>query len=397
MAYTSFYVAYIPIRGIDVPIYLQYDTAGQWHKESNEIVGIERRFPYGVAEVKGLVAKQKYDVIVQVNLPRSRRNLRAGNWMVGVEMRGPSSSGSTMDVKRLLSWESEEDFWSDSQLRNEQTPSSDTTIIEKPTVLARSRRPAILTYRSFATESLHRFLRLPLYTLGWHTESETVTTPVMDNVEFDKGWKNIPTSLRVEIRSSTPLEIYRVGVNFVARLEGLRWIMYKYRLVSFVVFTTLFWATEMGILLFTWGIFTLLLGGSSTGDDEVVKDRLKIKTDPDAPPRTPASSAPSTPRSDTSRTFPTLSGQQPLHYSSGERKMKRERGETPGLESVPIKTEAEADDEDEDEDEVFFMEEPVPNTAVGGQTDSGIGTSMESNVEGRGLVRKRSSKGSRER
>lgn len=378
-----------------MPVYLQYDTAGQWHKESNEVVGIERRFPYGVAEVKGLVAKQKYDIVVQVDLPRSRRNLQAGNWMVGLEMRGPSSSGSTTDAKGLLGWEAEEDFWSDSQLRNEQTSSSETTVITKPTVVARSRRPAILTYRSFATESLHRFLRLPFYTLGWHTESETVTTPVMDNVEFDKGWKNIPTALRLEIRSSTPLEIYRVGVNFVARLEGLRWVMYEYRLASFMIFTTLFWATEMGILLFTWGIFTLLFGGSLTGDNQATKERLRIKTDPDALARTPGSTAPSTPRSDTSRTFPTLSSQQPLHYSSGEGKVKREREETLGLESVPIKTEAEADDEEEDED--FFIEEPVPNTTVGVQTDSGIGTSMESSIEGRGLVRKRSSKGSREK
>jgi seipin len=395
IAYTSFYVAYIPVRGISIPVHLQYDTAGRWHKESNEVVGIERRFPYGIAEVKGLVARQKYDVVIQVHLPRSRRNLGAGNWMVGVEMRGPSTVENKGEERGLLGWEGEDDFWSDSNLRSGQTSSSERTAIGKPAVLARSTRPAIITYRSFFTESLHRFLRLPLYTLGWRTESETVTIPVMDNVEFDKGYRNIPTSLRLEVRSSTPLEIYRVGVNFVARLEGLRWIMYEYRLASFVVFTALFWGTEMAVLMFTWAAFTLLFGSRSTDDAQVKQEKLRIKIDPDAPPRTPNSTAPSTPRSDTSRTFPTLSSQQPLHYSSGEGKVKREREETLGMERVPIKTEAEADDEDEDED--FFLEEPVPASAVGAvQTDSGIGTSMESSVEGRGLVRKRSKGGSRE-
>lgn len=350
-----------------------------------------------MAEVKGLVARQKYDVVVQVELPRSRRNTEAGNWMIGVEMRGPSTLDSDSGgPKGLLGWEGEEDFWSDFQSRSGQSPGAETTAVEKPTVLARSRRPAILTYRSFATESLHRLLRVPLYVLGWHTESETITIPVMDNVEFDKGWKNIPTSLRVEVCSSTPLEVYRVGVNFVARLEGLRWIMYEYRLASFMVFTTLFWGTEMGVLILTWGVFTLLFGGGSTDDGQTNRDRLRIKMDSGAPPRTPASTAPSTPRSDTSRTFPTLSNQQSLHYSSGERKVKGERSETPGMDTVPIKTESQADDEDEDED--FLMEEPVIASAVGAvQTDSGLGTSMESNIEEKGLMRKRSKGGSRER
>ncbi|KAF2708195.1 hypothetical protein K504DRAFT_503380 [Pleomassaria siparia CBS 279.74] len=379
LAYTTFYYSYIPVRGITVPVYLQFDTP------QNVDGTCLASLPFGVAEVKGLAARQKYDVVVVMDMPRSRGNLEARNWMVGVEMRGPGSDGA----EELSSWVA----------RGKKKEAS--ARLEKPNVLARSRRPAILTYRSWTTEHAYRFLRLPLYMVGWGLESEKISVSVLESVEFDKGWRNVPSSLRLDLRSATPLEVYSVAVKIMARLEGLRWIMYTYRLSSFVVFTSTFWGVEMGVVLMTWGVFTLLFGGSGQGDDAEGEGRKRIKAEPGTgttTPKTELDSTPSTPRSDTSRTFPTLSSQQRLHYSSGEGpRLRGERGDTPRLDDLPIKTEADADDEDEDAD--FVLEEPVPISASGVQTDSGIGTSMESNVEGRvaGIVRRKSGrKGSRE-
>ncbi|KAF2787438.1 hypothetical protein K505DRAFT_287965, partial [Melanomma pulvis-pyrius CBS 109.77] len=348
VAYTSFYVAYIPVQGISVPVYLHFDTSTPAHGNDG---AAGRRFPYGVADVKGLVARQKYDVGVEIELPRSDRNLAAGNWMVGVEVRGPGSTVGEEVRKGLLEWEGEEDFSRGKQRARMPVPG-----VGRPAVLARSRRPALLTYRSWVTEHAYRTLRLPLYVLGWGQESETLSVLLLESVEFERGWRSIPTSLRLEVRSATPLEIYRVKVLFVARLEGLRWVMYTHRLASFVVFTSLFWGVEMGVVLLTWGYFTLLFGAGRANEEEAAsREKSFIKSEPDmmgaTTPKTEPSSAPSTPRSDTSRTFPTLSNQQSLHYSSGEAgKIKREqdREEKLSLEDVPLRTEAEADDEDDD-------------------------------------------------
>lgn len=421
IAYSTFYYTYIPVRGIEVPVYLQFDHFASLTypptlnpptrappPDSPDAL-VERagrtKFPYGIANVNGLVSRQKYDVVVEMVLPRSDRNLDAGNWMVGLEMRGPGTVGG--GVKNMLGWGEEWDVEDYSQGQNpgtekESVPGAATNpegvkATEKPVVLARSRRPAILTYRSPLTELAYRVLRLPLYVIGWGQEAEDIRIKMMEAVEFEKGWRNVPASLRVELRSRTSLEVYKVAVRFVAKLEGLRWFMYHYRLSSFVLFTGLFWSVEICVVLITWGVFSLLLGGAGQVKEEEQKDSVvKVEDGGAVTPKTePASSAPSTPLSDTSRTFPTLRSQQPLHYSSssGEAsKMKAERN-TPALEDIPAREEAEADDEDEDAD--FILEEPVPNTAANVLTDSGIGTSLESSREAggeRGLVRRRSEK-----
>ncbi|KAF2872149.1 putative adipose-regulatory protein-domain-containing protein [Massariosphaeria phaeospora] len=400
IAYSSFYFAYIPIRGITVPVYLQFDAA---HTESDCAAG---KFPYGLANINGLVSRQKYDVVVDMVMPRSTKNLDAGNWMVVVEMRAPVPAAA--GIKGMLGWGEEweaEDHLQDSaagvekesvQAAGDARPEGILSTNVKPLVLARSKRPALLTYRSWMTESVFRALRLPFYILSWRHESEKVSTVMMEAVRFEKGWRNVPSSLRLEVRSKTPLDVYKVAVRFVARLEGLRYIMYTYRLSSFVVFTGMFWGVEMGLVLSTWLVFTLLFGGSTEQPEaEKSTDKKTIKNEDANPTPTPKPErAPS--ESDTSRTFPTLPSQKPLHYtpaatlSSSDAQVKDER-QTLGLEDVPVKEE-EADDEDEDAD--FVIEESgITGSSANVWEDSGIGTSMESSserAEGGGLGRRRS-------
>jgi hypothetical protein len=259
----------------------------------------------------------------------------------------------------------------------------------KPAVLAKSRRPAILTYRSWVIEHAHRLLRLPLYLIGWHTESETIEVGMMEAVEFEKGARNVPSSLRLELRSKQPLEVYRVAVHFSAKLEGLRWLMYQYRLTSLIAFTSLFWSVEMGVVLLTWAVFTMLFGSSALKEEEDTTTSKKIKTEPDDASlkleRT--ESTPGTPLSDTSRTFPTLHSQQPLHYSSPS--SPKDERQSPALEDIPMREDAEADDEDDD----FVLEEPLPRNVEREAlfTDSGIGTSFEGERERERSVQRRKS------
>ncbi|KAJ8114349.1 hypothetical protein OPT61_g3754 [Boeremia exigua] len=358
IAYTSFYYSYIPIRGISVPVYLQFDhgtTPVSSFSESNTLGNEAQKWPHAITGVQGLVDRQKYDVSVEMVVPRSRSNLRAGNWMVDLSMRGPSSSTSS-GIKSMLGWD-------------EDTPpdTSNTATGTRSPILAHSRRPAILTYRSWPTEHLYRLLRLPLYLTGFGTESETLHISMLESAYFVSA---VPSSLRLELRSRTPLEVYRVKIHISAKLEGLRWLMYTYRALSAVVFVGLFWGTEMGVLLLTWGVATMLFGPTSSPDDKDDTKGSKIKQETDA------ASEPGTPYSDTPHTFPTLSRHAPLRYaSSGDNAKPKEEQHERRLEDIPLKEDAEADDEDDD----FVLEEPVPrNVDQAVFTDSGLGTGMDS-------------------
>ncbi|KAF1932574.1 uncharacterized protein M421DRAFT_244568 [Didymella exigua CBS 183.55] len=354
IAYTSFYYSYIPIRGISVPVYLQFD-----HGAAPSILDLNserpfsqksQKWPHAIANVQGLVTRQKYDVSVEISVPRSRTNLRAGNWMLDLTLRAPSASSNT--IKNMLGWD------------DDSTPATNADSAPATQVLAHSRRPAILTYRSWPTEHLHRLLRLPLYLTGFGTESETMHISMLESRYFPTA---VPSSLRLELRSRTPLEVYGVKVHISAKLEGLRWVMYTHRIGSAVLFVGLFWGTEMGVLLLSWGLATMLFRSPparSHDEDDDAQGRDAIKKEADDPQW-----------SDKERTFPTLSSQPPLRYRSPETKTEKEEyGRR--LEDIPLQEDAEADDEDDD----FVLDAPGPRTldAQAVFTDSGLGTGMDS-------------------
>jgi seipin len=378
VAYTSFYYSYIPVRGLSVPVYLQFDhgPAAYNTPRSPHDVPQSQAWPYGVAKVHGLVSRQKYRVAVEITVPRSATNLHAGNWMVGLEMRGSSTGGGS--ARGLLGWDVARTD-KDCNQGPSQTSATHKVCTAAPKVVVTTRRPAILTYRSWPIEHAHRLLRLPLYLVGWHTESERIEISMLESVEFDKGLENVPSSVKIELRSKQPLEVYTAAVSFSAQLDGLRWLMYRYWLSSALVGTTLFWSVEMGVLLLTWAVFTSLFGAATITSATPGHDRIKVEgSEPFIPKREPrdGDTEPGTPFSDTARTFPTLPSQQPLHYTSISLKSERS---VPALEDIPIKEEAEADDEDDD----FVLSEPPPRNLEreAAFTDSGIGTSFESSFE----------------
>lgn len=346
-------------------MYLQFDhgsTPAGFLTASERRFGQEtQKWPHGVASIAGLVSRQKYDVVVEMVVPRSRNNLRAGNWMVELSLRGPAS-GTSNPLKNILGWDEATEPVS-YDIDDTVPPTS------KPMALARSRRPAILTYRSWLIEHMYRSLRLPLYLSGFGTESETLRIPLLENAYFTSS---VPSSLYLELRSKTPLEVYRVEVHISAKLEGLRWVMHTYRLGSAVVFVCAFWGTEIGVLVLTWGFITMLLRSSTKQGDEDEKVKRETRDELDG-------SEAGTELSDTDRRFPTLSSQQPLRYHSPTttEKQTKEEQEDIRLQDIPTREEEEADDEDDD----FVFDEPVPRNNTEGQgvfTDSGLGTGIDS-------------------
>lgn len=169
LAYVSFYYAYIPSLGFSRPVHLQFS-------QFNEAP------PSGIISlVPDVSNSQPYDVNVRLTLPRTPSNIAAGNFMLDVSLLGYE------DV-----------------------------------VIARSARTACLTYRSPVIELLNKLARLPFYTLGWRTEAEVLNVGVFEEVEFAKGWRNLPGKLRLEMQSDSRVQVYGVEVRFQTRFNGVR-------------------------------------------------------------------------------------------------------------------------------------------------------------------------------
>ena len=244
------------------------------------------------------------------------------------------------------------------------------------TVLARSRRPAILTYVSPLVDAASTLSGIPFYVLGWKSESEVLTIPVFESVEFPKGWMNVPRFVRVVVEADEKMQFYEVGVKIVARFGGLRWIIYNHRILSYLFFTSTFWTCSMLSSLLAWFVLGSYFSGDQGRDvkkEEVEHEGGIIKAEEEDDQFDPFSTED---LSDTSRSFPTIGRQMPLHFSSGrdgtrrgqreeENRIKKEEDTIMASTSIqPLG--AEADDEDEDDE---FGIRPW--------RDSGIGTSIE--------------------
>lgn len=150
--------------------------------------------------------------------------------------------------------------------------------------------------------------------------------------------------------------------------------MYNYRLTSFFVLTTLFWMVELVVTAVVWFSLSTYFSYERPRDravkSEALKNEPRIKQEEEDE------------LSDTPHTFPTLSGQPPLRYTSP--RVKQEEGEEVSTE-VPAAIGEQADDEDDDAD---YVRDDVAGR--GGFTDSGIGTSMESSGPRSNVRRRRS-------
>lgn len=208
---------------------------------------------------------------------------------------------------------------------------------------------------------------------------------VFEGVEFLKGWRNVPRYVTVAIEADEKMQFYEVGVRILARFGGLRWVVYHHRILSYLFFTTTFWMGSMFTCGVAWVLISFFMsdsGGQRTGEKQEGTDGVKVKQEVEDEAQFDPTSMEDL--SDTSRSFPTLGRQLPLHFSGRKDNIKHEedvaesmkREEDGLLDSTNIQPlGAEADDEDDDE-------------AIVSWRDSGVGTSLE-DVDRRRSVQKR--------
>lgn len=210
--------------------------------------------------------------------------------------------------------------------------------------------------------------------MGWKSESEVLSVRMFEGVEFAKGWTNVPQGVRVVVEADEKMQFYDVGLRIVAKLGGLRWALYHHRVLSFVFFTAAFWCSSMVSMALAWFAVSTYLGSSSPS----TAVKTETETNGTVVKRERSDSEAFDPTSmedlsDTSRTFPTLGRQMPLHFTGRsdfkrEEEIKREEDEIMrSTEVQPLA--AEADDEDDEDDDM--SQETI------GFRDSGIGTGLD--------------------
>lgn len=146
--------------------------------------------PWGTAPLgTELATLQPYDVTVQLEMPRTPSNLAAGNFMLDLSLFCHRSISDKNASRELIS---------------------------------RSRRPAIMTYASPIVDTASKLTYLPLYLAGWRREAETLGVQMMEQIEFPRGWRNLPENLRIEIHSDEKMQVYNAKVEFRAIFTGLR-------------------------------------------------------------------------------------------------------------------------------------------------------------------------------
>lgn len=358
LGYSLFYWSYVPRSVFERSIHLQFDQV----YDHNTIVHNAHPYPYGtIALNPDAVNAQRYDVVIEVTLPRTPENADAGNFMLEAVMFGPRDKVSSSSSEIY-------DMTKDETLQSH--------------VLARSRRPAILPYRSRLVDLAHRAFQIHWFIMGWKQEEDILRVVMFENVYFGKGRRNTPTSMSLELQSTHRLQTYNCKAIFHARFRGLRWLMYNHRIFSAAVFISGFWLVELLFAAIAWAAVVVYLLAPPEETPSTRRKRISEKGEGANGVHTDDTDAEDPMKfelSDTERTFPTPRGQPTLQYSSPTTKRENsaerlEQSSSSLMAIPPFSAAVEADDEDDDTD--FF--------------DSGIGTSLDSSsTSRRDSVRKR--------
>ncbi|KAK5061273.1 hypothetical protein LTR84_007815 [Exophiala bonariae] len=346
-AYGFFYYNYIPQINLERVLYLQYGDHGLHPHATTDL------------DTSALIPQQAYDIDLMLDMPRTPVNLDAGNFMLDLSLLGTGTNAKNIPDP-LFSW---------------------LTNITADNVLHHSRRPAILPYASPVVSLSHTFLHLPWHLLNFRDlDSSHLVVPMFELLSFPRGSRNVPSHARLELQSTSLLQVYSAKLVFRAKFQGLRYLIYNYRVTAFAIFTTLFYTISITTMAFAWALISSFLAAGK--DDEWQPKQInqgsevkQIKTDQESDTGTKIK----TEEDDTEPATPKTLDETPLSAISRDADNDDAITQQVGADEV-------ADDEDDEGD----------SQEIRGRSfhpDSGIGTSMESEHTTSGLLRRRSSRG----
>ncbi|EFZ02690.2 adipose-regulatory protein [Metarhizium robertsii] len=223
LATALFFQNFVPDQFITTPLYLQYQSGTN---------------PYGVAPLiyPSPKLQQDYDISLSLSMPRSPPNTERGNFMVSLYL-----------VK-----DSVNDYKSDS---NGRKALDDRHYLEAKKVLFKARRSALMPYEDPILSVAKRVLFMGYYLLLPRSQARSLTVELAERVSFDKSALQ-PTAAFIEIEAGQDIQIYSASLTLTAQLRGLRWLMFHYRLITYMTFTFLFWVCEVLFMCLAWAIWS---------------------------------------------------------------------------------------------------------------------------------------------
>jgi seipin len=304
--------------------------------------------PYGIASLSSPAVKsaQDYDISVEISMPRSPSNVERGNFMVRLHLLDLDVNYGSVDAAQSFA-ENHHAF-------------------EGHTILFSSRRPALVPYVDPVVSLASRLLFLPYHVLSSSSQTSSMVVPLAEHVSFPKG-SALPASAYLEIEAGQTIQTYEVALILSAQLSGLRWIMFHYRLPTYIIFTFFFWVCEVLFMVAVWGLWTMLT--SSPGGTDANSGKPAVRSI----------------HARESHGFgddELSDGQSGPFYKiepvmKSELRIKEELERERPLSELPI-VGADADDEDEEDEDEKYSSSKV---------DSGLGTSYSE--DGRGSIRRR--------
>lgn len=316
-----------------------------------------------------------------LNLPDSPSNLARGNFMLALYLLDNPQSPASKTTSAATA--------ASPMPTSVPAPQS---VLNDRNILYTSTRPAIMPYTDPLVSLAKRLLLLAYHVFIPCSETTRLVVPMAERLEFVPG-RMMPAALVLDVQAGQSLQVYDVLVTLTAQLGGLRWFMHTWWITSFVLFTSLFWVSEVFFLAVTavaakvlWGV--VFGGGRGKGAGSPHPPSM-IKEEQGRNPRIKQEAQHGKALEDVPMTFPTSSQQPPLRYDpepgghasavedeGGRREQQQAQGDVGG--------EADVEDEAVGDDYNFPDEEDVR------ARDSGIGTSF-SEGGGAGSLRRRAS------
>jgi hypothetical protein len=122
-------------------------------------------------------------------------------------------------------------------------------------ILFMSRRPALMPYVDPVVAFTSRVLFMAYHLFSSQSQKHQLTIDLAERVAFPKD-SLLPASAFVEVEAGQDIQIYSTELTMTAKLHGLRWLMVHYRLLTYVVFTMLFWSFEVLFMSAAWTLYS---------------------------------------------------------------------------------------------------------------------------------------------
>ena len=185
--------------------------------------------PFALAPLRNAREQQPYDICVSLTLPPSPVNQAKGNFMVALHLLDSSDDGPLCGSE----------------------PPSKKRLLETAEILDTFRRTALMPYMDPTIALVYRVLLLPLNMLRGVEERVVLTTSMVEQSVLDHSGK-LPNMMLLEVEAGNSLQVHSASITVTAQLGGLRWIMHRHWMTSFVVLTLTFWSIEVLFTFLVW-------------------------------------------------------------------------------------------------------------------------------------------------